>query len=303
MRQDTMEFIQVLVAFKILPAYRLGWDPTMKLYQLPLDGRPCEPIPSYRIVPSCADFASNAYQANWVISMPTKDDPSQREEFVTIRKPIKALTGEVDSRGAIVWEVVKRKDIGKAGPQVGEQPLSLFVAYLNNFFQIFILKQCWQPFDPDVLYRKYRQWKNQDQKPLEAEIYDQAGIGDRICSAEMLGDTASTLKLRDGLGVRPLQNAIWERAVKLKESKVSLGEPMVEPESGDITQCHHNNKPHLLLSDARTFKYDIFYTQSDRYENRAQTRLLMVNLGFSLTYFLDLLELLQAVRGAVKGVL
>jgi hypothetical protein len=113
-----MEFIRVLVALKTQSAYRLGWDPTMKVYRSPtVNGCPRDPIPSYRMVPEPADFTSVTYQANWVISMPTKDDPNQREDFVTIRLPISAHMIAC-STATVVWEVVKLKDIDKADRQV-----------------------------------------------------------------------------------------------------------------------------------------------------------------------------------------
>ncbi|SRR6266550_2251683 len=103
-------FIKVLVAFATLPAKKLGWDPTMRIYQSPLRGRNQEPIPSYKMTPTDKDFQTDSHQVNWVISMPAKGDPNQREDFVTLRAAIAASTYDLCTRGTIVWQVVKLKD-------------------------------------------------------------------------------------------------------------------------------------------------------------------------------------------------
>lgn len=143
------------------------------------------------------------------------------------------------------------------------------------------------------------------EKPREAAMYDQAGIGDRLWSAELLSDeTASTLVLRADLNERTLKCAIEEREWALERRNESRNVKIESGSSVDMTppSPHLEHKPHLLLSSRGSWKYDIFYNRiRSEVKFRAQTRLLLVNVGFSLVNFLDLLELLRVIRGAVKG--
>ena len=146
--------------------------------------------------------------------------------------------------------------------------------------------------------------KDRDPKPREAQLHHQAGIGDRIWSAELVpDDTASTLDVRTDIKDRTLEDAVKERDVALEKSNKSRDE---SESSVDMTppSPRLEYKPHLLLSSRGSWKYDIFHTEIQfQLKFKAQARLLLVNVGFHIGTFLDLLELLQAIRGAVKGAL
>jgi hypothetical protein len=194
------------------------------------------------------------------------------------------------------------------------------------------LKQQWQPLDVRECHKEQlgqrqrlkrvlgeywqeiNRWskleKEKDPKPREAEMHDQAGIGDRIWSAELVSDdTASTFIVRAEIDDHTLEDAkrLWKMKMQTAlEEKDESQNVHGESKSEDMTQLPRclEHKPHLLLSSRGSLKYDIFYLRSSpQLKFRAQARLLLINVGFHLGNFLDLLELLQAIRGAVKGTL
>ncbi|KAK2462796.1 hypothetical protein APHAL10511_005187 [Amanita phalloides] len=100
------EFMKVLAAFSILPADKLGWDPTMKLYR----GKGKDVSPSYLV-----SQAPNTgrHGLNWCISMPDMSGENNRSR---------------EDRASIVWEVVKKEDYENC----------------NSDASVFVLKQAWQ---------------------------------------------------------------------------------------------------------------------------------------------------------------
>ena len=97
--------MKVLAAFSILPADKLGWDPTMKLYQ----GRGKDMSPSY-LVSQAPNMGLHGL--NWCISMPdmSTENNRSREEFVTVRAITTPVFQHMCSRASIVWEVIKKED-------------------------------------------------------------------------------------------------------------------------------------------------------------------------------------------------
>ena len=136
-RQDPKDFIKVLCAFSSLPAHRLGWDPTMKVYRSPDNW-----IPSYRIPPDSLSegFEPNLYHVNWVISMPCPKEGNSdstkesREYFVTVRAIVATSSQRVSSRATVVWEVVKLDDIDKRDCQVQKPITSVAVLKMASDF-------------------------------------------------------------------------------------------------------------------------------------------------------------------------
>ncbi|KAK2464940.1 hypothetical protein APHAL10511_003016 [Amanita phalloides] len=118
------DFMKVLAAFSVLPADKLGWDPTMKLYR----GKGKDMSPSYLV-----SQAPNTglHGLNWCISMPdmSAENNRSREEFVTVRAITTPVFQHMCSRASIVWEVVKKEDYENC----------------NSNASVFVLKQAWQP--------------------------------------------------------------------------------------------------------------------------------------------------------------
>ena len=102
--QDPKAFLNILAAFSMLPAHRLGWDPTMTLY--PANGT--KAVPSYTVFQD-----RHPYTLKWCISMPSKEDPNQREEFVMVRALITVFSQRICGRASLVWEAVTKEDFQK----------------------------------------------------------------------------------------------------------------------------------------------------------------------------------------------
>ncbi|PFH47953.1 hypothetical protein AMATHDRAFT_87414 [Amanita thiersii Skay4041] len=176
---ETRLLIQILAAISLLPAQKLGWDPTMRLY---VDR---DIIPSYRLLEAkrCRP-QSNLFHDNWVISMPAEN--GVREDFLTIRLIDGAGAQMLCSRATLVWEVIKLSALPKFDGSEGGGSDDIEK-------EIYVLKQMWQ------------QVNGQSTFPDEAGMYNHAKRGNFIYSAEFVrvdGDLSSTSSLRKPLNYR-----------------------------------------------------------------------------------------------------
>ena len=79
--------------------------------------------PAYgtKAVPSYTVFENrHPYTIKWCISMPSKEDPNRREEFVMVRALITVFSQRICGRASLVWEAVAKEDfqrgeMGKVG--------------------------------------------------------------------------------------------------------------------------------------------------------------------------------------------
>ncbi|PFH46480.1 hypothetical protein AMATHDRAFT_69759 [Amanita thiersii Skay4041] len=256
-------FIQVLTAISLLPAHRLGWDSTMKLY---VDGRT---IPSYCLSADKREKnKSDLFRDNWVISMPTDD--GGREDFLTIQLIDAVGAQMLCSRSTVVWEVIKLSDLPRfvngntAGDEAGESD--------TDTPEIYVLKQAWQqvedkcePIVPDELTR-YK----------EAELKKSF-----IHSAECVridGELSFTSREREPL--------------KLED----LDAP--QPNSSSTKLRDEHNDPFRvmdLLKDALCF-----FKLSDKVVGRVQTRIVMKGSGYPLTYASSCLEIATVLRDCIS---
>jgi len=152
------------------------------------------------------------------------------------------------------------------------------------------LKQIWRPLRSEEL--DHGKWtKGPDQKPFEAEMYDAAGMGDRVYSSEDL-DESCTLKVRDGLNAESLHEATeWNERFQALMLRSRGAQERTE-----------SQEPFTYLNCTEPPDYGIFNHLDDHVPAcRVQARLLLEEWGFPLKYFLNLRELLGAIRGAVKG--
>lgn len=104
--QNPKAFIRVMAAFSILRPEELGWDPTMRLYR----------SPTVSLLPYLVDFEienynDSVYHTRWAIEMPGKE-PHTRETFITVKCLSAAQADGADGRGTIVWEAVRKEEIG-----------------------------------------------------------------------------------------------------------------------------------------------------------------------------------------------
>ncbi|KAJ8453859.1 hypothetical protein ONZ51_g13362 [Trametes cubensis] len=102
--ENPRDFIQVIAAFAILPAHRLGFDPTMKLAREPLP-----PIYTYRLTSQVPDhFNLGQYKetnvaTQWVIT-------TEQGDFTTLRV-LNLLRADVASgSGCIIWAAIRYED-------------------------------------------------------------------------------------------------------------------------------------------------------------------------------------------------
>ncbi|KAI9065067.1 hypothetical protein FKP32DRAFT_1590961 [Trametes sanguinea] len=102
--QNPMDFIHIITALAILPAHRLGFDPSMKLAREPLP-----PIHTYRLSSESPDkfdveiYKKSNYATQWVIAV-------ENEIFMTLRAMSLLRTDVVHGSGSIVWAVIRYAD-------------------------------------------------------------------------------------------------------------------------------------------------------------------------------------------------
>ena len=64
-----------------------------------------------KAVPSYTVFQDrHPYTFKWCISMPSKEDPNRREEFVMVRALITVFSQRICGRASLVWEAVRKED-------------------------------------------------------------------------------------------------------------------------------------------------------------------------------------------------
>ncbi|PFH46574.1 hypothetical protein AMATHDRAFT_7642 [Amanita thiersii Skay4041] len=261
--EEPKMFIRVLTAISLLPAHKLGWDSTMKLY---VDG---QIIPSYRLPADKREKSeSDLFRDNWVISMPTDD--GGREDFLTIQL-IDALGAQMlCSRSTVVWEVIKLSDLpqfvnGNMGSDgTGETD--------TNGPEIYVLKQAWQQVEDGC----------EPTVPEELTRYEEAKLKKNfIHSAECVRiDGKLSFTSRERKLLRP----------------EDLDAP--QPNAGSMSLRDEHNDPFRvmdLLRDALRF-----FKLSGNVVGRVQTRVVMKGSGYPLTYASSCLEIATVLRDCIK---
>ena len=287
-KQNPDDFMKVLAAFSILPADKLGWDPTMKLYQ----GKGKNTSPSYLV----SQAPSKGLRGlSWCISMPdiSGENNRPREEFVTVRAITTLVFQHMCSRASIVWEVVKKEDYENCNSNA-----SVRLTHVNRmmllilFFQVFVLKQAWQATLNDEA-PKY-------DGVLEVKMHEIGGwYKDRYRSHETVrnekGDAVSTDLFRSGLTVETYANAVQKLTQghgNDKSGQVQLGkrirpedeEPFAYIKLQDVTDNILNVSEGAIAQHPRTL-----------------VRQLLTEFGYPLKCFIDNLELITVIRDGVEG--
>ena len=252
-----------------------------------------EPIPSYTVFQNC-----HPYTLKWCISMPSKEDPDQREEFVTIRTLVTVFSQRICGRASLVWEAITKEDFQSG--QIRKVGVSKFcyVLIIEVRYQVFVLKQAWQPVKSDEAFDGVS----------EAAMYEIAQLReDRIYSYERVKtekkEVVSTQFFR---GDWKLET--YEQAVERLESDFDNCSGPTNKKTGQKRTFSNTG----IRSEAEEpFSYirllevndNIFYVDNDNISlhPRALIRLLMDKCGYPLKYFVDNLELVTALRDAVRG--
>ncbi|KAI8986731.1 hypothetical protein BD414DRAFT_545044 [Trametes punicea] len=98
--KEPKKFIQVITAFAMLPAHRLGFDPTMRLAR-----EPSAPIHTYRLCSTGPDqfdielYKKNNYEIQWVIE-------TENGLYMTLKSLSPLRTDVFRGSGSIVWAVI-----------------------------------------------------------------------------------------------------------------------------------------------------------------------------------------------------
>ena len=92
--KEPENFIRLIAAFVVLPAEKLGYDPTMELY----DQVTGTATPSYRL--SKPIDTKSPYDTRWVITL------NNGTQFLTVKTLSIARAGVMRGRGTIVWVVI-----------------------------------------------------------------------------------------------------------------------------------------------------------------------------------------------------
>ncbi|PFH47965.1 hypothetical protein AMATHDRAFT_42601 [Amanita thiersii Skay4041] len=260
--KEPRRFIQILAAISLLPAQKLGWDPTMALY---IDG---DSIPSYRLPErKRGSPESNLFRDNWIISMPTKN--KEREKFLTVRLVDGAAAQMLCSRATVVWEVIKLRALPTFTSKKGKKDRSGAGATGEN--KIHVLKQTWQ------------QIGDQCTEPEEAKMYNNAKQDGFIASAEFVhvdGLLSSTLNFRNS--VKYLNATLPHLGVKSKSQTIR---------DGNVEPFHDTD----TLAPLETL-----LTRQGSTVERVQTRLLMEESGYPLAYSVSCLELINVLRDCIQ---
>ncbi|CDO70322.1 hypothetical protein BN946_scf184843.g11 [Trametes cinnabarina] len=117
-----MDFIHVIATLAILPAHRLGFNPSMKLAREPLP-----PIHTYHFLSEGPDkfnvemYKKSNYAMQWVITV-------EKEVFITLRAMSPLCTDVVSGSGSIVWAVIRYVDRQKD----------------PDMCAVYVLKQLWK---------------------------------------------------------------------------------------------------------------------------------------------------------------
>ena len=166
------------------------------------------------------------------------------------------------------------------------------------FFQVFVLKQSWQRLPG----QEHDQRLNEI--PFERYAYEKAGFARHLRAAEYVCSSTTpvtTFKfIRKGLkgtGLKADSN--------LGSKRKTMGDPKPSDEKSKPQSGLHSNEPFIykqrILDDELDFF--IFSDVTTQPVSRTQARIIMNIRGWALKSFKNLIELLQAIRGAVLGLL
>ncbi|KAK7686662.1 hypothetical protein QCA50_010262 [Cerrena zonata] len=303
MDKNPKAFIRVMAAFSILRPEELGWDPTMRIYR----------SPTVSLLPYLVDFEienynDSVYHTRWAIEMPGKE-PHTRETFITVKCLSAAQADGDDGRGTIVWEAVRKEEIG--------DPKELFV-----------LKQSWYPSD-DVATR---------QLYSEAQMYKR--VSKHLETLENLTTTAASCQMSSGdpdvsdqfnfENIKVLHdvreallreastedkqyisdvyssedvciNGETDTTFTLIRRKLALYEYNAKSKAGakrDREKITEETRLYGILIEGDKVRYS---SGATRTVSRTHNRLLQSTHGWPIKFFLDLKELLQVLRDGIKG--
>ncbi|TRM59825.1 hypothetical protein BD626DRAFT_143997 [Schizophyllum amplum] len=266
MHKEPKKFIQVIAAFAVLPAHRLGFDPTMKLWR-----KAAEPIHTYRTCSSGPDrfdvklYKDNNYATQWVIE-------TQHETYLTLKALSLLRTDVVRGSGSIVWAAVPYNERGKHPDER----------------QTVVLKQAWRPEGPGresegALYEHLR--RANEISPSDDAQYLAEVLHSEDVQIEGMVDNTHDL-IQHGLQSAP------------PELPPQTGTKRVLQPDKDGELLHVDT---VTLDDIQNIqRFHPGYKTKDLVK-RTHTRIVFNVFGWSIRYFGSLSELIQCLLQCVRG--
>ncbi|KAI8968745.1 hypothetical protein BD414DRAFT_582045 [Trametes punicea] len=260
---EPKKFIQVIAAFSLLPAHRLGFDPTMRLAR-----EPSAPIHPYRLCSTGPDqfdvelYKRNNYSTQWVIE-------TKNGVYVTLKALSLLRTDVVHGSGSIVWAVFlydeRHMDPGQR--------------------QIFVLKQAWRlegMANEGELYRSL--WTAQEASASEDVQYLGELVHDEDVTIDGAVDNTHNL-IHRGLEPIPPMFEDSDHLARLKRRRSF--DPEFELVHIDIV----TDKIHQIHAGRST----------STPENRTRTRIVLKTFGCSVKFFANNTELVRILLHGVRA--
>ncbi|KAI9065068.1 hypothetical protein FKP32DRAFT_533927 [Trametes sanguinea] len=261
--QSPKDFVQIIAALSILPAHRLGFDPTMKVAR-----EPSPPIHIYRLSlrgPHQFDvetYKKTEYAVQWVIS--TEDDVFLTTKLLIARRN-DGLSG---SSGCTVWAVVRYVDRQ-------EDP---------DKRAVYVLKQWWEPKGRvdegailEHLHRVNATSPDEDAQFIgEMEFHETVKIGGEVDSTDGL--------VRMGVHCTPTRS-------RTRSSVVSRP-PRANEDDPWLARSPRVTEEEMLSA---------WYRNASVLPRRTRMRLVLKTFGCSVKYFATLQELITVFLHGVRG--
>ncbi|KAJ8462901.1 hypothetical protein ONZ51_g10607 [Trametes cubensis] len=266
--ENPKDFIQVIAAFAILPAHRLGFDPTMKLAR-----EPSSPIHTYRLTsqgPDCLSveqYKASHYATQWVIS-------TDCGTFITLRAISLLRADMVTGSGCMVWAAIRYEDRAKD----------------PDTRKVFVLKQWWRSegqVDEGAIYEDLQS---------VSEASDDSGaqyIGKmehhEVVKIEGEVDNTESLIQRGLNSVQVDFEKDWEKP----------GFKRPRP-----TDAEMNEWLHVEVADQGDVKMISRFVAGNRAEEprvRTRVRVVLGVFGCPLKFFSSLKELITSLSHCVRG--
>ncbi|TRM67376.1 hypothetical protein BD626DRAFT_395870 [Schizophyllum amplum] len=266
--KEPKKFIQIIAALAILPAHRLGFDPTMQLYR-----QDAPPIPTYRLASSAPDdfdiklYKENNYATQWVIK-------TEAGAFVTLKALSLLRTDVVRGSGSIVWAAVRYEDLDKHPDQR----------------QTVVLKQAWRTEGREnegALY-EYLQRSNETSLSDDAQYLGEVMHSEDVKIEGVVDNT-------HGLIQCGLQSAAPPSP---PDPRVTTKRALSSDIDKDNELLHVDVVTENDIQNIRRFRPG--YKTKDL-AKRTHTRIIFKVFGLSIRYFASLSELIQSLQHCVRG--
>ncbi|GJJ10631.1 hypothetical protein Clacol_004858 [Clathrus columnatus] len=293
--EDPEAFVSMISAITLLPSYRIGWDPTLKLYN---DARHIFQ-PSYQVrallktgLNTTSKTEQDISNTQWLLTL--IDDRSsnkvQKHNIILARRPLLIRTAEgMNGRAVQIHQGYFEKDENKER----RSPL--------------VIKTSWQPVS-----------KTQNNQPHEAYFYDLIpDFRGRILAASVVkashGPEANSGPSEEVSTFGFIRQSLEKHAdfdtgarmnnnvKKFSKQKARAGKTEHSADKKQIKEMKETMA--FMAFDYSAFSDDHKYFAEDLscVTDRVQTRIVLTIWGWPIKFFKDLRELLTVIQGAIEG--